>query len=199
MFDQQFYEDQQFKDLVIENEIIEDVDFQDCSFTKCTFTETSFRACKFRGCSFSDCDLSLVRVDHSAFKGVTFENCRVIGINWPTASWGSKEDFVLVKPIVFFKCVLNYSSFVGLELEGLRLEKCIAKEVDFSEANLSQANFQHTDFLESSFRNTDLTEADFVDAKNYMIDPSTNTIKKARFSIPEAMALLYSMDIEIIE
>ena len=33
------------------------------------------------------------------------------------------------------------------------------------------------------------------EANNYDIDPGSNIIEKTRFSLPEAMALLYSMDI----
>ena len=44
---------------------------------------------------------------------------------------------------------------------------------------------------------TDLTGADFRDAKNYVIHPALNKLSKARFSLPDAMNLLYCMDIEI--
>ena len=51
----------------------------------------------------------------------------------------------------------------------------------------------------SLFGNTKLVEADLSRARNYQIDPGNNNLKAAKFSLPEAMALLYSMDIEIIE
>jgi len=40
-----------------------------------------------------------------------------------------------------------------------------------------------------------LTEADLSKARNYLIDPGLNQLKKAKFSLPEAMSLLYNMDI----
>jgi len=41
--------------------------------------------------------------------------------------------------------------------------------------------------------------ADLRFARNYQIDPSQNKVHKARFSLPEAMSLLYSMDIDLDE
>ena len=42
---------------------------------------------------------------------------------------------------------------------------------------------------------TDLSRANLSKARNYQIDASQNVLKGARFSLPEAMSLLYSMDI----
>ena len=199
MFDKQSYEDQSFTELVHEEALIEGIEFQDCSFSKCTFTGTTFKSCKFKDCTFVDCDLSLAKVDYSTFKGVIFEKSKLVGINWALASWDSNGLLPLLNPISFVECVLNYSSFTGLELESLQIEKCTANEVDFSEANLEKSSFQGTDLSGSIFRNTRLTEANFIEATNYAINPEVNIIKQAQFSIPEAMSLLYSMDIEIIE
>ena len=44
-----------------------------------------------------------------------------------------------------------------------------------------------------------LTEADFTGAKNYAIAPGMNTLKKTKFSLPEAMSLLYNLDIKLTE
>ena len=72
---------------------------------------------------------------------------------------------------------------------------CVAVDVDFREADLSQADFAGSDLSESLFVNTDLSEADLSRARNYLIDPGQNVLKGARFSMPEAMSLLYNMDI----
>ena len=74
---------------------------------------------------------------------------------------------------------------------------CLAMEVDFSNALLQKANFHGTDFERAIFRNTDCREADFRGAKNYAISPMINNITKAHFSLPEAMSLLYTMDINL--
>ncbi len=72
-------------------------------------------------------------------------------------------------------------------------------DVDFRETDLAQANFKGTDLADSLFVATDLTEADLSQARNYRIDPSQNIVKKAKFSLPEAMSLLYGLDIVLVE
>ena len=44
---------------------------------------------------------------------------------------------------------------------------------------------------------TNLSSADFSGAQNYQIDANENTIKKAIFSLPEALSLLSTFDIKI--
>ena len=73
------------------------------------------------------------------------------------------------------------------------------RESDFAEADLSLASCTGTDFADSRFLHTDLTEADFVGARNYAISPSLNVLKKTSFSLPEAVSLLYGLDIVLSE
>jgi uncharacterized protein YjbI with pentapeptide repeats len=73
--------------------------------------------------------------------------------------------------------------------------KCEAKEVDFIETNFSHGDFKNTDFEKSRFFKTNLTGADFKGAINYSIDVKNNIIKNARFSLPEALSLLSSLEI----
>lgn len=79
----------------------------------------------------------------------------------------------------------------------IRIFKCEAIEVDFTEADLNHGDFQYTDFEKSIFFKTNLSCTNFQQAKNYLIDVRNNTLKKARFSLPEALSLLFSLDIVI--
>jgi uncharacterized protein YjbI with pentapeptide repeats len=106
---------------------------------------------------------------------------------------------VIGNPLEFIKCSLNHSTFLGVHLGTVKMKRCEAINVDFREAKISGADLAFTDLKDSLFQHTDLSKADLRYAKNYNIDPSQNTILKARFSLPEAMALLYSMDIELAE
>jgi len=79
----------------------------------------------------------------------------------------------------------------------MHAEACIAHDVDFREAVLSRANFKLTDFEKSQFVHTKLCAADFTEAHSYSIDPTQNDIKKAKFSLPDAIHLLDGFDIQI--
>lgn len=190
------YEDQVFEDLTLRGEVVSRAEFYDCVFVRCSFPETTFRDCRFRDCAFKSCDLSLVHVPNCSFSAVRFEDSKLVGINWTEASW-AKEGFL--NSVDFFNCVISYSVFFGLNLRRINLTGCVAKDVNFTEADLTEANCTATDFSESRFFHTDLTQADFSGAVNYSINASVNTLSKTKFSLPEAMSLLHSLDIVLVE
>ncbi|HSO26990.1 MAG TPA: pentapeptide repeat-containing protein [Anaerolineales bacterium] len=170
--------------------------FEECSFKGCTFRENVFQAVKFRRCVFDDCDFSLAQFPETIFQALRFENCRLVGVNWAAAHY---SKMTLHKPFDFLNCILNYGVFIGLNLKGVGFEKCIAHEVDFSEGDLRLAVFHGTDLMGSRFNQSDLREADFSRAFNYTIDAGVNKIKQAKFSLPEAMALLSGLGIELVD
>lgn len=198
-FSQPTYESHTFNSLTLHAETIADIEFIDCAFSDCNFSESVFQSCTFKDCIFTNCDLSLVHVDRSQFSGVTFKKSRCIGINWAVADWGMRNALKLAQPLTFKDCVLNFANFYGLTLEKMKLINCVAHEADFSEANLRDGDLSGTDLERSRFMHTNLENADFRGAKNYFISPADNTLTNAKFSLPEALNLLYSMDIEIEE
>jgi fluoroquinolone resistance protein len=194
---QKEYTSQEFKKGVLKNGQVSRKEFSACTFIKCSFNETVFQDCRFRDCTFKGCDLSLVSLKGCSFTNTRFEDSQLISINWTETTWATGKT--IFKPVDFWGCVINYSTFMGLDLKKVTLSKCIARDVSFEEANLTQADCRFTDFLNSRFIRTDLTEADFTGAKNYTIAPNLNTLKKTRFSLPEAMSLLYNLDICLTE
>jgi uncharacterized protein YjbI with pentapeptide repeats len=137
-----------------------------------------------------------LKINHSSFFDIVFEECKVIGINWTTAAWSRLK---LSSPLKFNKCILNDSTFSGLYLSEIQMIECKAHDVDFREADCSQANFSYTDFHNSLFNHTNLTQANFCEAINYQINIYNNQIKQAKFTLPEAINLLTGLDIEIVE
>lgn len=186
-FRHQDYDEAAFGGLLIEG----------CAFVACRFSGTMFRGCTFRDVTFRDCDLNQTALTDSLFRGVTFEQSRVIGVNWSLALW---DTLGLPASIRFSAgCVVNYTTFFGLTLPELQLAECVVRHSDFGEATLTRADFHGSDLTESTFHHTDLTGADFRGATGYAISPANNTLSGAKFSLPEAVALLYSMDIELDE
>jgi len=168
---------------------IKRVEFDSCAFQHCVFAKTSFPLSRFLDCAFESCDFSLLKVTNARFRDVRFKDCKLIGINW--ASIGGALD------LVFEHCLLDYSVFTGLDLRRIRLIRCSAREVDFSDSNLREAVCTGTDFQAARFSNTDLSKADFRGATNYQIEASSNRLGKAKFSLPEAVSLLQGLDIVI--
>jgi uncharacterized protein YjbI with pentapeptide repeats len=183
-----------FKALDLAGQTLTGLEFEDCSFVSCNFSETKFVKCKFLECTFRSCNLSVISVAGCSFGDVSFEESKVIGVNWTQANW---PRIRLNSPFRFDKSILDNCSFYGLGLKGLAMVECKAREADFRHADCSEANFTHTDFAGSMFGSTNLSRADFSEARNYNIDISNNVIKKARFTWPDAMNLLRHLDIEI--
>jgi uncharacterized protein YjbI with pentapeptide repeats len=171
-------------------------EFDGCTFRDCDFSEATFTRCNFVDCEFTKCNLSVVKLEYSKFSEVTFHESKLIGINWTRVSW---PRLVFSSPIKFYKCLLNDSSFFGLELQEIVIEECKAYHVDFREGDFSRANFTYTDLSGCLFGNSNLSAADFSEATNYDIDIYQNVIKGARFSRFEAVRLLDSLEIELVD
>ena len=190
------YINQTFDHVSLEDESIEFTDFEDCVFQNCSFQETRFQGCRFLNCTFSACELNVIQVSDCSFTNVQFENSKVVGVNWTEATW---PKIGLLNSIEFENCVLNHSTFMGLNLPKIKMVQCLARDVDFSEANLTLADLSDSDLEKSRFVRTNLTKANLRGAKNYTISPQLNVLKKTHFSLPEAMSLLYSLDIILEE
>jgi fluoroquinolone resistance protein len=188
-FEKDSYYRETFAGLALSEETVKGVTFEECRFENCSLISGRLENCRFLNSTFTGCVLSAVVPMNSRFDEVTFKDCKVIGIDWTRTTETRK--------LRFSDSQLNYSNFRFLALPGLKMERCEVKDADFIEAKLKGASFAKSDLEKTRFFKTDLTEADFRGATNYSIDPGTNTLKKAKFSLPEAIALLESLDIVI--
>lgn len=188
------YTDEKFEGLFLREGTFEGKTFQDCVFRNCDLTKAVLRFCKFNDCSFESCNLSLAKLQASVFSGTSFKDSKLVGVNWTEAHW---PRIRLACPVEFTNCLLNDSVFLGLSLRGTCLSRCQAKGSDFRETDLAKADLTHTDFSGALFGGTNLEGADLNQARNYAIRPAENKLKGAKFSLPEAMALLYCLDIKL--
>jgi fluoroquinolone resistance protein len=193
-FSSKEFNNENFKSVDARHVDLRGVEFTGCKFTRCTFHEAALTGCKFQQCTFVDCDFSMSKLKGSSFAEVVFKDSQLVGINWSDTSIGKKS---FLKPVDFQHCVLNYSTFIAASLKKVAITQCVAHSVDFTDADLSLSNCSRTDFAESRFYHTNLTGANFTGATNYAISVIDNAVKKAKFSLPEAMTLLYGLDIEI--
>ncbi|MBN9297610.1 MAG: pentapeptide repeat-containing protein [Filimonas sp.] len=186
-----FYNDKRFEDEVHDGKTITGVEFYKCHFYKCSFKETKFSECSFEQCVFEECDLSLMKINKTTFSSVQVKSSKAIGVIW--------SDVINAFAIDFTQSNINYGNFVGKQLKKVKFINCSIAEADFSDCNLSQAVFTGSDLTNARFIQSDLTQANFIDATNYTIDVNINKIKKAKFKLPEALSLLYSLDIIVEE
>ena len=185
------YEHRKFENIIWEGKTITGREFYECQFYKCSLKECIFVDCSFERCTFEDCDLSLIQFKKTAFSRVVLQHSKAIGVAWTNARDPLTVDFHHSR--------ISYSTFSGKNLKKGVFIHCQADEVDFSACNLSLANFTGTDLAGARFAATDLTQANFVGAQRYAINVQENKVRKAKFSLPDALALLDGLGVEIVE
>ncbi len=162
-----------------------------CTFHSCNFSEALLRNAQFCTCRFEECNFSLAKFEGSRLQEVQFNHCKVVGA----------EFFKCAKTFFsasFKKSILLYCNFSDLNLKGTTFSASKLKECYFTNTCLCEASFADVDLSGSTFHNADLSKADFSSAFNYDIDPRTNKIKKAKFSLPEAIGLLRGFEITLV-
>ena len=174
---------------VLPGQALEQWLFEGCTFRRCNFSGASFKGSRFFNCRFEHCDLSNAAFDNANLRAPLFSACKLIGVAWARTQ--------RLDGPAFDDCLLNDGNFKGLKLPKLRLKDCVAKQTDFSTADLSGADFSGTDLTGSLFFKSDLSRADFRSARNYSLFVDQCTVKGAKFSYPEVMALLHGLEIVI--
>jgi len=166
---------------------IQNKEFEECTFEKCIFIECIFDNCRFIDCEFKGCSISANKPFNSQFTNIEFSDSKIMGFDWTKAK--------NVRILSFERCDISYSNFSYIRIPELKLIDCVAREVNFNESDLTSSIFTKTDFSLSIFSGTNLTKADFRKSINYFIDFKFNILKKTKFSLPEAISLLQSLDI----
>lgn len=190
------FEDLTISDVTAHDAQFDDKHFLDCNFRNCDFNESSFTMSSFSNCSFTDCNLSLIKIGDSRIENTQFMQCKMIGIDWTQAIWNNNTSKKKANFSIEFKdCTLNYSIFIGLNLYKAMFVECSMREVGFESANLQESDFSNSDLTGAIFNETNLSKANLSLAKNYTINVCRNNILKARFSMPEAISLVYALDI----
>ena len=166
-------------------------EFEDCCFDGCVLSDFDLGGRKFIDCEFVNSDLSMVRVTDILFRDVNFDSCKMLGVDFG-------ECLHSLLSMKFTGCVLNYSSFNGLELPGTIFDHCSLEEVSFVDSDLKGAEFTESDLRGAVFRHSCLLDADFSTAYGYEIDPEENMISGAKFSSLGLIGLLGKYAIEVV-
>ena len=145
----------------------------------------------FCSCIFTACNLSLVKLDACRLQDAQFVDCKIVGAEF------FKCEKTFFSPS-FKNSLLQYCNFSDLKIKHAAFNGSKLKECHFTNTQLVEADFNDADLLGTHFHNCDLRKADFSSAKHYDIDPTTNKMNKAKFSLPEAVGLLRGFDVTIV-
>jgi uncharacterized protein YjbI with pentapeptide repeats len=174
--------------------VIADAEFRECTFTGVAFSGLEVRRCRFVECRFIRCDLSVMKPIDSGFAGCSFEDGRLTGIDWRAGRWPKDP---MHESNRFERCDLGLSDFSDLNLPGLVVTECRAREVNFRNAKLGGADFSGTDCTGTDFAGADLSGARLVGAAAVHLDPRVTRLTGAVLDADGARRLLAVLGIEI--
>jgi fluoroquinolone resistance protein len=164
--------------------------FTRCHFKNCDLSGANLSGSLFENCTFTDCNVSLVIMNDAKMRGVTFTACKILGVVFSQCNTLSVD-------MNFTKCMLRNCNFSELTLRKMSVRQCEIIDSDFINVDLTGADFSDSSFTGSEFNNANLTRASFIDARGYAINPLSNKIKKAQFSMPEAISLVEYLGVVI--
>lgn len=185
-----YISDKRFDTLNFMEEPLMFTDFEGCTFTNCDFSNLDVSGLKFVDCAFTGCNLSMIKTYDTVFSDVRFSNCKMLGLRF-------EDCHAIGASYEFDHCQLDYTSFYRQPLNGKTIRNCQFKEADFTECDASRTCFDHCDFLLARFERTNLEKSDFRTSFNYSIQPTSNRIKQAKFSLSGLVGLLDEFDVII--
>jgi len=165
-------------------------EYENCTFIACDFSNSDLTDIIFSECTFVCCNLSLAKLTKTAFREIKFKECKMLGLRLENCS-----QFGLSFSID--DCNLTHASFYQTKLKKTTFKNSQFHEADFVECDLTGSIFDNCDFSRAIFENTIIETTDFRTSFNYSINPETNRIKKAKFSLSGILGLLYKYDIDI--
>lgn len=165
-------------------------EYEQCRFINCDLSDSDLSEIRFLDCEFESCNLSLANLNKTAFQNVKFSNCKMLGLHFENCN-----DFGF--SVSYINCNLSHSSFYKTKPKKTICKDVNLQEVDFTECDLTSSVFDTCGLARATFDNTILEKADLRTSFNYSINPETNRIKKARFSLAGIAGLLDKYDIEI--
>ena len=177
------HENKIFDNILYADKTVKHQAFEACTFNTCDLSNSDFSHSNFTDCKFIDCNLSMVRLNSSSLRNVSFERCKILGVNF-----GDCNDFLF--SVDFQDCVLDYASFANKNMRKTAFVNTSLKEAAFTNTNLTRAKFDNCNLDRATFHHTMLKEANFLTAYHYRIDPETNSMEKARFSLQGVVGLL---------
>lgn len=185
-----YFEEKTFKGEDFSDTSFPKGDYEKCIFTGCNFSGADLSDIVFSECEFNACNLSMAKLSKTALRDVSFKECKMLGLHFENCS-----EFLF--GVSFDNCVLNFSCFYKRNLKKTRFKNSSLHETDFTEADLTGAIFDNADLAMAVFEKTILEKADLRNAYNYSIDPDSNRIKNAKFSMSGIAGLLHKYHIEI--
>jgi fluoroquinolone resistance protein len=187
-----YYECDSFNNIDFSKLELNEHSFQSCDFISCIFDKNNLLNCSFRDCNFQKCQFTLDEMKNTMFSDVAFNECKLIGLNFSECnniSFSVTFNGSILDSVVMFEKSLNKTKYIN----------CFIRNTDFDNCDMRFCDFSGSKFEKTSFHKCNLEKSDFSKAIGYEIDPSTNKLKNAKFSLPEAYSFLLFLGIKLVD
>ena len=165
-------------------------EFDEFRFVNCDFNGADLSRLRFTDCLFERCNLSSASLAGTALQNVAFDECKLLGMQFTAC-----RDMLF--GVHFDQCQLRYASFAGRKMPATRFQRCALDEADFADADLSASVFQDCSLAGAVFQNTQLVGADFTTATDFVIDPESNALRNARFTLHGLLGIVAKYELVI--
>jgi uncharacterized protein YjbI with pentapeptide repeats len=165
-------------------------EFEAYRFINCDFSGANLSGLRFTDCLFERCNLSSASLANTALQNVAFDECKLLGLQFTAC-----RDMLF--GVHFDQCQLRYASFAARKMPGTRFIGCNLDDADLVSADLTAAVFQNCSLAGAVFQNTRLVEADFTTATGFIIDPETNPLQRARFTLPGLLGVVAKYELVV--
>ncbi|GAB3314021.1 pentapeptide repeat-containing protein [Larkinella ripae] len=164
--------------------------FEQCTFRKLSLPEAVFSGANLINCRFENCDLTRIELKNTQLQDVLFVHCKLAYVDFgPCNAFSFHADFQ--------KCQLDHAVFLNRKLKKAQFIDCSLKETHFLKCDLPGAKFKECNLELARFEDNNLVQADFSTSYNLELNPDTNKIKKAKFSLHNLPGLLTKHDLVI--
>jgi len=184
------HQNKTFEKIIFTEKELRNREFEGCTFTQCDFLNSNLSGNIFTDCTFISTNLTMVKLQGTSLKNVHFKECKVMGVDFSKC-----KDFLF--SVSFDNCMADYSSFAAKKMAKTKFINCSMKSAQLAGADLTASRFDNCNLDSAVFNKTILNGVDFSTAYNFTIDPETNSIKKAKFSIGGLSGLLTKYDLLI--
>lgn len=154
--------------------------------------EADLRGCSFVACRFEACDLTMAAMNDVSVRGSTFEACRLLGVD--VGAW--RNDGLGIEA-AFRDCDLDHLRVRKVDLRACRFAGGHARRSEWAGVDLREVSFDGVELSGARFVRCDLRGADLRQASGFRIDPSENRVEEMRIALPEALALLGALGLDV--
>lgn len=174
---------------------LRDLELEECDIVGGVLERTSWRRCTLDGCTFTGVNLSM-----SEFVDVRFSDCTMRDTKAQAVAWAGLRSGGLARRSVWFeRCRLDYGTFVGVDVRGMRFTSCSLVDADFAEADCREVEFVDCDLSGARFAGADLRGALLAQVRGLALDVREARTRGLRVDPSVALDLVAAIGIDIVE